>query len=245
MSKAIRIPGALLLPVLLLLLILPSCSHRYQVYVLQSKDVQSNGEDFIYRDSTFTISYDFWADGGTVLFNVYNQSEDTIYFHMDSSTWINGNDSVRYYSAENRNELDEPDSLNTLSYSPLLNFTPTVVIAPGVDCWFEGFPVSLSWIKSNDADRDRTIHYAEDQSPIRVKNILTYSSGTTYPKMLIEHDFWVSLVKKTSNNNFQLMVDRNLPKADKFYVSRKLAKGSDYRWLDIGLSVLETLTVLL
>ena len=48
---------------------LASCSHRFQVHDISSADVQTQAEDvYLYEGEDIGITYDFWSEGGLVLF---------------------------------------------------------------------------------------------------------------------------------------------------------------------------------
>ncbi|MCB0689088.1 MAG: hypothetical protein KDC53_21265, partial [Saprospiraceae bacterium] len=118
-----------------------SCSPKYQIYSLDSDDVKYVRSEYLYEDSVLEFTYDFWADGGTMLYNIFNKSGDSIFINMERSNFRFNQEPFHYYLNQSTGTLAKPDTSNNLSYSPYLDFDPIVTIPPRQDRWFEGFPV--------------------------------------------------------------------------------------------------------
>lgn len=230
-----------------LLTLLSSCMQGYQVYVIESDDAGfENRQIYSCENEDLTIDYDFWSDGGTMLFNIYNRQDDTMFIHMKNSRLVANQEAFFYYLDDLNPSLELPDSNNSLSYSPYLRFDPIVSIPPGENRWFEGFPVAIDWYKIRQSNQSHSQSFTKNDSPVVFQNVLSYSSHRYWGTKEIKNEFWISMVKQASNSRFKIMAESDLNKGNKFYVSRKLARGDQRNefWLDLGLSVLETLPYL-
>jgi len=78
-----------------------SCSpalHAYrQIGTLTSDNVEVNNDEFQYKHSAFTISYDFWSEGGNVLFTITNNSDEDIYLLKDQCFFVINGWAQDYY----------------------------------------------------------------------------------------------------------------------------------------------------
>lgn len=230
-----------------MILLFSSCMQRYQIFVISSKEqLEAEKEEYLFRNQDLEVKYDFWSDGGTMLFNVYNISKDTLYLHMKNSKLTVNEEDFKYYVEEINEGLDLPDSSGQLVYSPYWQFEPVITLPPMEDGWFEGFPVAIDWVRIDNKNANHTQRFSKVETPLRFQNILSYGRHPYWGAETFESEFWVSMVKQASNSRFETIAASDISKGNKFYVSRKLAKGDKRKdfWLDIGLSVLETLPYL-
>ena len=85
------------------LLCLESCapviSSFRQIATLTSDNVTINDKGYEYTNPNFTISYNFWSDGGRVLFTITNNSDKDIYLLMDQCYFVVNGWAHDYYQA--------------------------------------------------------------------------------------------------------------------------------------------------
>ncbi|MBR9859804.1 hypothetical protein GYB22_03465 [bacterium] len=85
-----------------LLLIIESCTTSYyQVYNVSKSDADINElEAIIYDHEYFTIEYNFWSQGGSTNFSIYNTSDSSIYFDMTNCFLVVNGEAHNYYDGK-------------------------------------------------------------------------------------------------------------------------------------------------
>ena len=84
----------------LVLALLSSCSERiyYQVYQLESSDVQQKGNVLFFENDDCTITYNLWANGGDLSFLMHNKTSENMFVVMPQSFFILNGIANNYYS---------------------------------------------------------------------------------------------------------------------------------------------------
>ena len=224
---------------LLTLFLTIACTPLYQVYKLESSR-DSTSPYFIHEDHNVQIKYDYWADGGILLFQIKNKLDDTLYAKMRLSNFVINNESIPYFSPTRYPDYETEDLTNSqLSYSPHVASQPIVAIAPNDSTWIEGFPISYEWMKIN--SRNQTLNFNQERSPLRFRNQLVFEvadgQGSSFTT---SNAFWVSSIHECSNDRFQRIDEMSRSKYKKFYVKKSAAERSA-PWFDATFALLDVL----
>lgn len=101
-------------------LALSSCTnHLVNVLETQSAHVKSDGENFVFENDTLRIVYDFYAEKGSMGFDVYNKLSKPIYIDWRNSAFIVNGERLNYW-----NDVSETEVVSTYSsvyYSGVLD----------------------------------------------------------------------------------------------------------------------------
>jgi hypothetical protein len=88
---------------ILVMLCMESCAPMAysfrQIGTLTSDNVTMNEKGYEYSNPNFTISYNFWSEGGNVVFTVTNNSDKDIYLLMDQCYFVVNGWAHDYYKA--------------------------------------------------------------------------------------------------------------------------------------------------
>lgn len=76
---------------------LSSCSPIYQILETSSPDTKLEKESFVYENTDVKINFNFWSDGGTISFLIYNKLDKSIYIDWDKSHFIFNGISYEYW----------------------------------------------------------------------------------------------------------------------------------------------------
>lgn len=213
----------------IMILFWTSCATRYQVHKINSEQVQEIETDiYLYKGKDIAITYDFWAEGGAMLFEIYNERDSTIYFDLKESR-LTVNSLIYSY-------LERPSVLNREQ----ANASPStrLIIPPKESQTVEGFPISYDWRKI--PRKQETLVFGEGDSPLIFKNKLVYSfDATSKANKMVENTFWVSEINELKKREFNDYAAVELSKADKFYVSKYSDVNKTFFWLDLVIEILE------
>jgi hypothetical protein len=80
-----------------LALIVISCSPMYQILETTSPDTKLENDAYVYENTDVKISYDFWSDGGSISFFIFNKLDQPIYIDWDKSHLIYNGSSYEYW----------------------------------------------------------------------------------------------------------------------------------------------------
>ena len=81
-------------------LLLSSCATPsfYQVYNVKSNQKTiTKTDNLVYEDENCKISYNLWADGGNIGFDIYNKTDNKIYVNLNESNFILNGFAYDYY----------------------------------------------------------------------------------------------------------------------------------------------------
>ncbi|MCP3933097.1 MAG: hypothetical protein GY705_28840 [Bacteroidetes bacterium] len=215
-----------LFPAFLLILSFCACAPRYQLYNITSSDATEFQEDDIYffSNDDLEIHYDFWTEGGVVLFSIYNKTEKPLYFPLDNSYFILNRDSVPYYMKP----LEDPvASILNPGSDTTAEDSFTLEIPPKGNKSVEGFPMSYEWFQVQRKNGEiRT--FEKSKSPFVFKNHLIYSFEEDLKNpQILNNEFWVSDIQKMKKMEFKEFEKSLVTKSDKYYVRK-----SSFFWLD-------------
>ena len=175
-----------------------------QIATLKSEQVelQTDGS-FKYRNSEFTIEYDFWSNYGNVGFLITNNSDKDLYLNLEKSYFINNGYAQDYYQARTYLSV-EGTSLNTNGKS--IEFTEKAVVCiPAHSCkTFTEFSIATSVFREcgfvRDPSKKETAvrEYTKETSPQVIENRLMFNIGDiTLP---VTNVFYVSQYQNISTD---------------------------------------------
>lgn len=97
-----------------------SCTpHLVNVLETQSVHIKSDGENFVFENDTLRIVYDFYAEKGSMSFDVFNKLNKPIYIDWRNSAFIVNGERLNYW-----NDATETEVVSTYSsvyYSGVLD----------------------------------------------------------------------------------------------------------------------------
>lgn len=64
---------------------------------ISSENVELKNSAFVYETDVLKINYRFWADNGIMTFDIYNKTEEPIFFDWKSSAFIPNDQMVSYW----------------------------------------------------------------------------------------------------------------------------------------------------
>lgn len=85
-----------LLTLTILIVALYSCTPA-KIATLSSGNVPLKNSTFVFENDTVKITYHFWADNGIMNFDIYNKTNDPIYFDWKNSAFIPNDQMVSYW----------------------------------------------------------------------------------------------------------------------------------------------------
>lgn len=207
-----------------------SCAPRYQIHELDSIQVQEVEEDvYLYESEDIAITYDFWAEGGYLLFEVYNQQDSVLYLDLKQSNFTVNGEMFSYFE-ENQTTGRKIEQQKILKIDAQGNQT------------IEGFPVTYEW--HGIPKKREALFFDKGDSPLMVENKLVYAFNQSFKnKQTLKNEFWVKKIKQVKKRDFKDYQDTQKSKSDKFYVNKHSVPNSDNSvyWLEVVLTVLEVL----
>ncbi|MEM1323319.1 MAG: hypothetical protein AAGG75_23840 [Bacteroidota bacterium] len=233
MTKNI-IKKAPLLIGLLAVLLLPSCSFRYQVFNTSSSEVLKYGDDvYVYEGDDVEVYYDFWVHSGVMLFKIHNRAEIPLYIDLNKSYFRLNNKSINYQV----NDIDNRDA----TFDHYEWHTESVVkLPPGLGIQIEGYPINHFWYPLRNGNK-RSRQYDKDNSPFIFYNHISYSFNPDQEFTdAVKNYFWVSEIKKMKKVEFEDYSTTSPSTSDKFFVQRRSDDEQAGFWADLAFSILET-----
>lgn len=213
---------------LLLPLLFSSCAYRYQVFDVDASNLAVNDDDlFFYEDERLGIYYDFWTEGGIMIFKVLNKTDRRMTVDLKYSTFsINGR-TISYADPFEPIDGDAGDD----QIMPL-----SMRVEPNSTVQIDGFPVTWQWFNIKDKDRSR--EYSTKNTPIRFHNKLVFQLEGQEQPQKVENHFHIASIEKMKKDDFKLFDKTGKQKADKFYVKRQDETEQVGFWVDLGFELL-------
>jgi len=207
---------------LFLSFVLSGCSWKYQVFQVDSPQVeQQPGDWYIAANDDLELTYDFWSNGGVPLVTIYNKTERTITLLLEQSHFSVNQDKLSYTDAnhlyENANVPDE------------------IRLNPKEEVTLETYPVTFNWQSYGTKELSR---FERSDSPFTIKNSLAYSSANQAQTLVIQNEFWVTSIKKMTKSDFKSYADLSNRKSANFFVK----KPSSGIWVEVAIAAIDVLT---
>lgn len=187
-----------------LALICTACANFYQVFqVAGNEKFVTDNRNMRYEDGDCIITYDFWRDHGTLSFDLYNKSEQTMHIYMDECFIVHDK------HAQDFVQLNVTDRNN--------KFSGTVVsIPPGAYRHFTCPEIQRHIFEFCNVevcpspDLIQTTEFNPDDSPLHFGMDLTYSLGQSSSKKMVKNSFYVNQVTNYHKRNFEQTHDDTL-----------------------------------
>lgn len=209
-------------------LLFTSCAYRYQVFDVDANNLTSSSDDlFFYEDERIGIYYDFWAEGGIMIFKVLNKTDRRMTVDFLYSTFsINGR-TISY------SEIFEPTSnlLRDNQQPPM-----TMRVAPSETLQVDGFPITWQWFNFN--NQNQTKEYSTKNTPIRFYNKIVFKLEDQMHQQEVVNQFHIASIEKMGKDDFRLFDQMGKQKADKFYVYKEVETEQPGFWVDLGFELL-------
>ena len=77
-----------------LLVLLSACSHRYDVFKIESSQLELDQQAYFHRDSLVEIAYDFWNQDGKPFIAIRNNTERMLFLDLEKSSGLWRNNPV-------------------------------------------------------------------------------------------------------------------------------------------------------
>ena len=172
---------------LFLTLLMTSCATTfYQVYnVNPNQEKNTKTDNLFFEDENCKITYDLWANGGNIGFDIYNKTDENVYVYLNESNFILNGFAYDYYKNRTFTTTEgtiKEDSIIRIPAKTTKRISEYSINSTRItDCDLKKYP-SRKTIK--------TKSYSIEQSPIIFSNIITYE--TKGEKMTVQNEFYVS-----------------------------------------------------
>ena len=172
---------------LFLTLLMTSCATTfYQVYnVKPNQEKNTKTDNLFFEDENCKITYDLWANGGNIGFDIYNKTDENVYVYLNESNFILNGFAYDYYKNRTFTTTEgtiKEDSIIRIPAKTTKRISEYSINSTRItDCDLKKYP-SRKTIK--------TKSYTIEQSPIIFSNIITYE--TKGEKMTVQNEFYVS-----------------------------------------------------
>jgi hypothetical protein len=158
----------------------------YQVYnVKPNQEKNTKTDNLFFEDENCKITYDLWANGGNIGFDIYNKTDENVYVYLNESNFILNGFAYDYYKNRTFTTTEgtiKEDSIIRIPAKTTKRISEYSINSTRItDCDLKKYP-SRKTIK--------TKSYSIEQSPIIFSNIITYE--TKGEKMTVQNEFYVS-----------------------------------------------------
>lgn len=226
----IKIHIKILIPLILINLF--SCSPVYQVLETSSPDTKPEKELFIFENNDVKIDFNFWSDGGSISFYIYNKLDRPIYIDWNKSHLIYNGNSYEYWidSEQTKTFYSSSTSINTVtSMNTLAKTSSAVRQTSGIESRIEIKPKKIIHIPSKSRvfvskfsirnnpyyncdfnlksiiskTEFKTKNFTQEDSPINFRNYITYSVLENFDESkIIDNQFYISSIKNMTFDQF-------------------------------------------
>lgn len=212
--------------ILALTIFCTGCTSYYQVFQVagQEKYVTDN-RAMTYEDNDCIITYDFWRDRGTLSFDLYNKSNQTMHIYL-SECFIIKNKSTKDFEQLKVTDRDKSfaQSIVSIPAGASRHFTcPEIQRDIFEFCNIEVCPTP---------DLIQTSEFTKENSPLNFGMYLTYTLGQNESKKMVKNNFYINQIVNYHKRNFEQTHDdtlricneeevieiQDVRAADKFYI---------------------------
>ena len=188
-----------ILTIAALIVALYSCTPA-KIATISSKNVPQKNSIFISENDMVKITYHFWADNGIMNFDIYNKTNDPIYFDWKNSAFIPNDQMVSYWQ-DVTNTVGVSSSSSSWLYSGVISSRG---VTKSVRQERIGVIPPHSLITKNDfrlvkdyADLPNPGNYSEANSFLNYRNYLMFSTNEKFEgkALTIDNKFFISNIK--------------------------------------------------
>jgi len=189
-----------------LIVALYSCTPA-KIATISSENIPQENSIFVSENDMVKITYHFWADNGRMNFDIYNKTNDPIYFDWKNSAFIPNDQMVSYWQ-DVTNTVGASSGSSSWLYSGMISSSRGV--SKSVHQERIGVIPPHSLITKNDfrliknyADLPKPGNYSESNSFLNFRNYLMFSTNEKFEgKVLtIDNKFFVSNIKMIKYKN--------------------------------------------
>lgn len=205
-----------------------SCAYRQLCYISPGPGI--NGEDsaYVFENDTVKITYGFWNEQGVLAFSIYNKLAAPVYIDWKKSSYVLNGEKMNYWTDQTVSTA-YGIALGTQLYkwyglsSSITNATTTrperitflaphsSVVKASSYLWSSAayrLPQNAKSGEINKPDfgkvKGKLVTYAEHNSPIKVRNFLTYSITEAFSQELyIDNSFYLSKIFEMKDKDFR------------------------------------------
>jgi len=189
-----------ILTVTVLIVALYSCTPA-KIATISSESVPLKNSTFVSENDMVKITYHFWADNGIMNFDIYNKTNDPIYFDWKNSAFIPNDQMVSYWqdvtntvgaSSTASSWLYGGISTSSRSASKSVHQERIGVIPPHSLITKKDFK-----LVKNYAELPKPGNYSETNSFLNFRNYLMFSTNEKFEgkALTIDDKFYVSDIK--------------------------------------------------
>ncbi|MCQ2280052.1 MAG: hypothetical protein MJZ49_04525 [Bacteroidales bacterium] len=190
--------------ILVLALICTACANFYQVFqVAGYEKYTADNHGMRYEDGDCIITYDFWRNHGTLSFDLYNKSNQTMHIYLGESFIINNKHAKDFEQLKvtDRNQ-NFSDKIVSIPPGAFRHFTcPEIRHNIFEFCNIEVCP---------SPDLIQISEFTKDDSPLNFGMFLTYTLGQNESKKMVKNNFYVNQVVNYHKRNFEQTHDDTL-----------------------------------
>ena len=237
-------------------LLFGSCAKHIQIFHTQSDQLALDKETKMrfHGNEHLNVYYDFWSEGGVMLFFLQNKTDSTLYLDFEKSYVIINQREVNYYADQNegaRRPDNNPNESNAIS--TYFHELPRVLEMPSQSGqWVEGYPLSYDWYPMK--NKESYQYFSRDKSPLQIEHKLVYTfreSDITSTNTL-KHYLWVKAIQQMRLKEFQQFTKQQSNgkgQSNLFYIPNPNAGTSglesDAWWGQLTIGLLEVITLFL
>jgi hypothetical protein len=183
-----------------------SCTPQAQLFTLQSSDPDLNKNNFLYKDSLITITYNFYSLNGTMRFTIHNNHDKPVFINWKNSMLITPqNKTLAYWIDKAQIEGQAGDNLSgSINKSSSIGFMP-----PGTDLEMSEFTIGngiiysktgttvetepINWKKTPKAAEIIHAEYDYVNTPLKFRNYLVIDTSEEFKNPIYyDFEFWLS-----------------------------------------------------
>jgi len=207
-----------LLFLFLVIIALTSCSttQYLQVYSVKTPDNAAMDSTIVFSDENCRIVYNFWSNGGTAGFTIYNSSNQFLYVDLAKSFFVRNMEVFPYFQNRTFSYSENISSISGTGNSGQtisgLNLAKSVskskettireqqiiVLPPNTLKTVSVYDINSSFIdfcdlnKKPGSKKQKVLTFSNLNSPIQFCNYISYNLQNAENEVVLKHDFYVN-----------------------------------------------------
>lgn len=183
----------------LLTILLYSCTPA-KLVTISSDSVPLKNSEFVFENDTLKVTYNFWAENGIMRFDIYNKTNEPLFFDWKNSAFIPNNQMVSYWQ-DATNTVGTSTSASSWLYAGVKNSYGVsksvhqeriAIIPPHSLITQKDFRLVKSYAKVPNSG-----NYTEENTFLNFRNYLTLSTNEKFEGKIttLDNKFFVSGIK--------------------------------------------------
>lgn len=245
---------------LLLGVLLPGCKTYYysMVQSFEEEIIQDENGSFCTSKNNLSVTYAFKNQGGNVVYEIHNESDDPVFVDWSRSAII-AEDYVQQLR-DNNLRLDGRVNSTTYHFSNSNYSTSTgsisgSVVLPQNDLFVPphskatyspmalsrvlnlDIPDNLYWTRDVGKSQVKYLTFNKQDSPLRFRSYLTIVNDRDKSLTVFENKFFISeIIKTTSRNN--ILSEDVMRRSDRFYIEIVNQNAVTIGWIAAGAAII-------